>query len=317
MSIFKSIFGGNQSSPDNEKEKQEKKNFEILKYDGIRAQRMGKLTYAIKCFEEATAIQEELETMSLLATVYTQTNRLDDARLMLERMAAFDPSQQATFLSLASVCYMQENYEGMNDACQKALALNDSHPLALYLSAKAALGLHDQSTAVAMLTRAITQRDDYTEARQLRAELLWSMGQAQEAQEDIEKLLAQNPEDEQALLLKGRALAAAGETTQAQDCFQQVIALNPFCEQAYLLQGALLLSEKEIDGAIALFDEAIDVNPRFAQAYQERGRAKLLKGDKDGSTEDMKKALELAPESEASTSGTYQNYDHLTRNIPF
>ena len=47
MGLFKSLFGGN-NTPETEKEKNDKKNFEILKYDGIRAQRMGKLPYAIK-----------------------------------------------------------------------------------------------------------------------------------------------------------------------------------------------------------------------------------------------------------------------------
>lgn len=46
MGLFKSLFGGN-NTPETEKEKNDKKNFEILKYDGIRAQRMGKLPYAI------------------------------------------------------------------------------------------------------------------------------------------------------------------------------------------------------------------------------------------------------------------------------
>ena len=53
MGIFSSLFGGN-------KKTEEEKNFDILKYDGIRAMRIGKLTYALKCFEEATAIQEDL-----------------------------------------------------------------------------------------------------------------------------------------------------------------------------------------------------------------------------------------------------------------
>ena len=38
MGLFKSLFGGN-NTPETEKEKNDKKNFEILKYDGIRAQR--------------------------------------------------------------------------------------------------------------------------------------------------------------------------------------------------------------------------------------------------------------------------------------
>ena len=80
MGFFKSLFGGS-NTPETEKEKNDKKNFEILKYDGIRARHMGKLPYAIKCFEEAVAINDEMETLTLLANAYIQANRLDDARI--------------------------------------------------------------------------------------------------------------------------------------------------------------------------------------------------------------------------------------------
>ena len=70
MGFFKSLFGGS-NTPETEKEKNDKKNFEILKYDGIRARHMGKLPYAIKCFEEAVAINDEMETLTLLANVHT------------------------------------------------------------------------------------------------------------------------------------------------------------------------------------------------------------------------------------------------------
>ena len=58
MGIFSSIFGGSKTPEENKE-----KNFDILKYDGIRAMNIGKLTYALKCLEEATAIREDLETM--------------------------------------------------------------------------------------------------------------------------------------------------------------------------------------------------------------------------------------------------------------
>ena len=317
MGLFKSLFGGNNSTPETGQEKNNKKNFEILKYDGIRAQRMGKLPYAVKCFEEAIAIDEEPETMGLLVTAYTQANRLDDARATLERMAAKDPDQVNTFLSLAGICYMQEDYEGMNDACQKALALDNTNPFSFYLTAKAAIGLKDEINAIAMLTKAVVLKDDYTEAYQLRAEVLWGMKQAKDAAEDIQKLLSLNAEDEQALLLKGEILAATGEREEALNCFNQVLSLNPFNEKAYLLAGNLHMSDKDFDKALAVYDEAIEINPGFAKAYHERGRIKLLKGDKDGSVEDMKKAIELAPESEANISGQYNNYENMTKNVPF
>ncbi len=110
MGFFKSLFGGS-NTPETEKEKNDKKNFEILKYDGIRARHMGKLPYAIKCFEEAVAINDEMETLTLLANAYIQANRLDDARITFNRMAEKEPEQVNTFLSLASICFMQEDYE--------------------------------------------------------------------------------------------------------------------------------------------------------------------------------------------------------------
>lgn len=85
MGLLSSLFGKSKSDA-NEQEKQDKKNFDILKYDGIRARNMGKLPYAIKCFEEAVALQEEKETLGLLASAYLQANRTEDARITLDRL---------------------------------------------------------------------------------------------------------------------------------------------------------------------------------------------------------------------------------------
>mgnify|MGYP000543483442 CR=1 FL=1 len=61
--FFKSFFSGKSETPESEKQKNDQKNFEIFKYDGLRAQRMGRPDYAVKCFIEALAIKEEFETM--------------------------------------------------------------------------------------------------------------------------------------------------------------------------------------------------------------------------------------------------------------
>ncbi|MBQ7349875.1 MAG: tetratricopeptide repeat protein [Bacteroides sp.] len=311
MGIFSSLFGGNKKTEDNKE-----KNFDILKYDGIRAMRIGKLTYAIKCLEEATAIQEDLETMQHLVNVYIRVNQMDDARRLMNRMTELAPDQPLVFQSLASLCYMQEDYAGMNEACQKALALDDQNANHYFLSAKAAVGLKNGIQAIAMLTKAIMLNETFTEAYQMRAEILWAMRQAKDASEDIEKLLEMNPEDENALLLKGEILAVGGEEEQAMGLIDQVLALNPFCEKAYLLKGNYFLAQKEFDKAIEVYNEALEINPNFAQAYHERGRVKLAKGDKAGSMEDMKKAIELAPENGANITGEYNNYEQQ-KNIPF
>ena len=309
MGIFSSLFGGS-------KKTEEEKNFDILKYDGIRAMRIGKLAYALKCFEEATAIQEDLETMQHQANTYIRVNRMDEARALMIRMTELAPEQPIVFQSLASLCYMQEDYRAMNEACQKALALDDQDPATFFLSAKASVGMNNGIQAIAMLTKAIMLNEEFVEAYQMRAEILWAMRQAKDANEDIEKLLAMNPEDESALLLKGEILAVSGEEEKALELMNQVLELNPFNEKAYLLKGSYFLLKKEFDKAIAVYDDALEINPNFAQAYHERGRVKLEKGDKQGSMEDMKRAIELAPEQGAHISGEYNNYEQQ-KNIPF
>ena len=97
MGLFSSLFGGN-------KKTEEEKNFDILKYDGIRAMRIGKLEYALKCFEEATAIQEDLETMQHQANTYIRLNRMDDARQLMNRMTEIASDNPLVIQSLASLC---------------------------------------------------------------------------------------------------------------------------------------------------------------------------------------------------------------------
>lgn len=311
MGLFTSLFGG-KKSPEEEKEK----NFDILKYDGIRAMRIGKLTYALKCFEEATALREDIETMQHQTNTYLRLNRMEEAFQLSERLTQLAPDNVQLFLSHAQICYMQEEYLEMDKACQQALAIDKENPLTYFLSAKANLGMKEGIQAIAMLTKAIQLNEEFTEAYQMRAEVLWQMRQPKEAEKDIDKLLSMDPEDESALLLKGEIIANVKNEELAMEIIDKVLKLNPFSEKAYLLKGKCLIAKQALDEAIAVYDEAIEINPNFVQAYHERGRAKLLKGDKAGSMEDLKRAIEMAPEAGAAITGEYKNFEEQ-KNIPF
>lgn len=312
MGFFKSFFSGKPDNPEVEKQKAAKKNFEIFKYDGMRAQRMGRADYAMKCFTEALAIEEDFETMGYLAQVYIQTGHIDDARQLLERMTGLEPTHVSSYLTLANVCYMQEDYPAMAEAAKKAIEIEEGNAMAHYLLGKAVNGQGDGIMCIAHLTKAITLKDDFQEARLLRAEALVKMAQYKEAQEDIDAILASNPEDESTLLLRGKMKEATGKADEAEADYRLVIGLNPFNQQAYLCLGKLYMGQGKASDAITLMDEAIEMNPDFAEAYHERGQAKLMTGDKEGSIEDVKKALELNPKEMDTLSGQYGNQP-LTR----
>lgn len=307
MGFLKSFFTGKAENPAEEKQKSEQKNFEIFKYDGMRAQRMGRFDYAVKCFTEALAIQEDFETMGYLVQTYIRTNSLDEARRLLERMVRMEPRHAATRLNLANVCYMQEDYPAMAEAAQKAIEIEEGNAMAHYLLGKAVSGQGDGIMGIAHLTRAIVLKDDFTEARLLRAEALIEMRQYKEATEDIEAVLAAEPDDESALLLRGKMEEAAGNADEAAATYRRVTELNPFNEQAYLCLGRLYIAQKRLPEAIELFTEATELNPNFAAAYHERGRARLLNGDKEGAAEDMKRGMELDPAEQQSLSGQFNN----------
>ena len=141
--FFKSFFSGKSEDPENEKQKTAKKNFEIFKYDGLRAQRMGRPDYAIKCFTEALAIEEDFETLSYLSQLYVQLTELDKAREILNRMVELEPTLTSTYLALANVCYMQEDYKSMETAAQKAIEIEEGNAMAHYLLGKADNGQGD------------------------------------------------------------------------------------------------------------------------------------------------------------------------------
>lgn len=313
--FFKSFFSSKADSPEEEKKKTARKNFEIFKYDGLRAQRMGRPDYAVKCFTEALAIEEDFETLGYLSHLYIQLGELDKAHGLLNRMIELEPDLTSTYLTLSNLCYMQEDYKEMADAAQKAITLEEGNAAAHYLLGKATNGMNDGIMTIAHLTKAIALKENFTEARLLRAEALLNMQQYKEAMEDIDAILAQNPDEEAAFLLRGKIEEATGKPEEAEADYRNITEINPFNEQAYLYLGQLYITQKKLSEAIGLFDEAIELNPNFAAAYHERGRARLLNGDKEGSIEDMKKSLELNPKEGENLSGQFNNQQGSSPNV--
>ena len=194
MGLLSSLFGGEKSDK-KQAEQQEKKNFEILKYDGIRARNIGKIAYATKCFEEAAALNKEPETLGLLAHIYLQSGRLDEARMTYNQLTEVAPENASAWLAVANVCFMQEDFPAMNQACEQALKIDGENATAYLLSARAARGMKSDLQAIVMLTKSIMKDENSIEAYLLRAETLWDMRQVKDAAEDVEKVLQLDAEN--------------------------------------------------------------------------------------------------------------------------
>lgn len=314
--FFKSLFSSSNTQTEETEEtktKNDRKNFDILKYDGIRAQRIGRVSYAIKCFTEALNIQDDYETMGYLVSAYTQNSQLEEALEIVDRMIDREPEQLDPLLSRVNLLFMLDRDAEAIDTCQRMITLAPDNHIPPFLMAKAKKTTGDLLGAIADLTRSIALKEDFPDAYLLRADLLLTMKQGKEALADIETAISLVPEEETAYLLRGRIHELLGDLEAATDDYRHVTDLNPFNEEGCLLAGKLLITRQEYDEAIAFFDEAIEANPDFAKAYAERGRAKNLSGDKDGAFADLKKSIELNPDGDeaARFNGQHSNFDDL------
>lgn len=272
MGFFKSLFGGNKQADTEEKKVEDKaKNFDMFKFDGVKALRMGQQVYAIKCFRAALEINDDLEVRDYLAQAYIRNGELLPAYEQLQKLAEAQPDNQAIFMQLANVAYMMEDYVAMSQACEKALLIDGNNARVHYLYAKACIGQGDLVNAVALLTKAIVLDPNYADAYLVRGQTLLKLGDLGGAREDMQLLLAALPAQEDVLMLKARIEHAEGKA----------------------------------DEAIATYGKVIEVNPFSTEAFTERGQVKYEKGDMMGAKEDLQKVLELNPDKAANISGDY------------
>lgn len=259
MNLFKALFGSKEEKPEEKQKAEEAKNFDVLKYDGVRALHSNQTEYAIRCFTHALQMQDDLEINDYLSQAYIRMGELPQAYEQLQKMAEAQPDNQQIFIRMAHVAYMMEDYQAMTGACEKALLADDSNAEVMYLYARACAGQDDTANAIAMLTKAISLNAGYGDAYLLRGELLLKDGETREADEDVAWLLDHAPENEDVLMLKARIEKAKDNIAEAMTYYNKVTEVNPF----------------HID------------------AYSERGELKIATGDESGGNDDIRQANEL------------------------
>lgn len=271
MGFWNALFGGQEPSPEEKQKNEEARSFDMFKYDGVKAARIGQFDYAVKCYEKALQLKDDPEVRDYLARAQVKRGDFGAAMAQLRLLAEAAPDNVAVVQQLARVAYMAEDYATMEEACAKAQALDGNNADTCFLSAQAAIGQGNPIQAVALLTKAVTLNANFGDALLLRGKTLLSMGDVKGAAKDADSLLERYGDNEDVLLLKARVEHKAGHAA----------------------------------AAIALYNKVTEVNPFSIEAFKERGQVKYEQGDTKGAQEDMQKVLELNPDALADVSGDY------------
>lgn len=271
MGFLKTLFGGDDLSPEEKKEREEARQFDVLKSDGVRAMRMGQVDYAEKCFRKALEIKDDLEIHDYLSQVLVHLEKFDEGFDHLKLLAEAQPDNIHILITMAHVAYMKEDYTTMAEVCEKAMLLDKDNAQVLFLYARCSQGQHDLVNAVAMLTKTIMLDESFAAAYLERGEILLGMGDVEGASEDADHLMEIADGAEDVLLFKSRVLMAQGQFAQAIDVLDRAIEGNPFC----------------------------------TTALKARGTCRLALGDKDGAERDMRQVLDIDPDALSDVSGEF------------
>ena len=262
MGFFKTLFTGKEESEEEKQEQQKKNQFDVFKYDGIQAQRIGKLEYALECYRRALELEDDLETRIIYANALVSANELEDAIEQLEKAREMVPYNKEVLLNLAELYFQSEQYEPMEAVCNDALKLDESESATHYLLAKMYKAKGDMINAVAQCTLAISKQDEpFAEAYYLRAQLLMEMQQYTEAEADVDAILQLDEENDEYLMLKGECCEALQKPEEAKECYLKVKELNPYITKAYIRLGAILMAQGQKEEAAKIVEEGLQLAP--------------------------------------------------------
>ena len=271
MGFWKALFGGEEQSPEQEKEQQEQKRFELLKYDGVRALKTGRLDIAESCLREALTMREDLEVRDYLWQLLVRLDRTDEALEHLKAMSEAKPDNVELKLQMATVAYMKEDYAQMEQVLEPLTSVSaeslqgDSHlttAQAFYLMAQARWRQHDRQGATEWLTKAIAVYPEMGEAYLLRGQTLLEMGDSDGAAADELWLEDNYGETEEVLLLKSAIEQVKGQQEQAIATLGRVLELNPFSQPALQRRAALRRTVGDEAGAEEDLQAARELNPQ-------------------------------------------------------
>lgn len=299
MGFLKSLFTGKEDPEKDKTENKEEKDFDMFKYDGIKAMRQGKTTFALECFKRAIEIKEDREVRENLAHIYATNDKLDEAIEQLEKLEEQYPNDIKILESLTNLCFLAEKYDLLETTCNKALEIDNTLAFPHFLLAKKAKATDDKFNAVSQSTLAIVANRNFFEAYTFRAEILKSMSQFSEAEKDVDFVLDNDTNvDEEVKLLKADICAALDKFEEAEKYYKEVIEYNPFIPKAYIGLGSILVKSKRNEEALNTIEDGIEQNSSSSELFRARAGIRLIFGDKESASEDMKRAQELIPEEE-------------------
>ena len=302
------IFNGKGDVSAFDAEKEMQKNFDTLREDGIRACNIGEYAYAVKCFQAAIRLKDDLKTNLLLARILRGMGRYEESIPLLKKYSEACPENSETRLDLADSFGKIGHWQDQADISESEISKGNKSSRAYYLASEAAWQLGDADSAASFLDEALNIDEYALDALMLRAKINVGNGQYTAALADADKIVSKDPNCEEALLLRATALFAMGKTAEAAGSLMKVTEINPFNHEATLRLAIYYENAGKPEEAEKTYGDAISADAGFAEAYKLRAKLREKMGKVKDASDDMAEYEKLKKQKKANKDGDDQDF---------
>ncbi|MDY6122164.1 MAG: tetratricopeptide repeat protein [Porphyromonas sp.] len=310
--------GNSESAADkgqNKQGKQADRQADTLKFDAIRAMKLGELGFALSALEKSLELRDEFEARYYYVEALLMASRQDEALSQMDLLLDEEPNHLPTLLGRSQLLLHLNRYSDSMADADKGIELQtateqEKDDLNLYqlsiLKAKALRGLERTSEAIELLAKTAQQHEEIGQTHLLKAEMEIAIGRKEDATDSLLQAGALLPEEERVPLLLAQIAESDNVIDKAFKLYQDALDLNPFCVEALCAKANLRYKQGEWEQAIAMLTEAkegmapskellltlIDLHTKLGQTTEAEALRSELKENETGSSTTKKNSFD-------------------------
>lgn len=226
-----------------------------------------------------------------------QTGKLDEARMLYERILAMDDRHVGALSNLGIILLQRGDRERGIELMRRSLAINPSQPVIADALGTVFQSANRLDEALASYDRALALRPDYAEAHYNRGNTLQRLNRLDEAVASYDRALALRPTFFEAHGNRGLALDNLGRLEEALASYDRALALRPDAVHPHNNRGNVLKKLKRPDEALASYDCALALRPDYVEAHYNRGNTlQFFLNRPDEALVSYERAIDLKPD---------------------
>jgi tetratricopeptide (TPR) repeat protein len=274
---------------------------ELLAIRGAAKARLGDATGAVADAERALAIDPKNESAAaLVAALYMQQNRVDDARKKLEAATAAVPKSVDLRLILADIYARSGETERAEQTLLEIVRLQPDKIAHRQSLARFYMAHKRVDDAEKALRKAVEIAPDNLDARKTLVDFVAAQRSVEAGIALLQEYEKADPKNLDLKLSIGDFYAARGRAEEAKSAYDRVVELGKDKPQALVARNRLAayeVSQKNFDEARRLIGEVLAANPQDNDALALRAQIALDKGDPAAAVADLRAVLRDQPVS--------------------